>query len=183
MKKISHINLFLKLFIINTITFGGGYTIIPIIKSEFVDNYYINEDEMLDMISIAQSIPGVMTISTSYLLGRKLKGQIGGIIAVLASTLPCIIIIGIIAKNYNLLIKNETINNILTGLSGSILALLLITIFEMIKKQRESNKKYLYFFISIVSIILKLIFNLNIVFILLIISIIALLVDRGDKIV
>ena len=104
-KKISLIELFKKLFIINLVTFGGGYTIIPVIKDEFVyRGKYIEEDNMIKIISLAQSVPGAMTISTSFLVGYYTRGKKGSVIAVLASVLPCLIIIAAIAFSYTKLI-------------------------------------------------------------------------------
>ncbi|WP_052292034.1 chromate transporter [Streptobacillus moniliformis] len=107
MKKISYFELFKTLFIINSITFGGGYTIIPIIKDEFVEkNKVISDEQMLKIITLAQSIPGVMTISTSFLVGYYSLGLLGAIIATIASILPCIIVISFIAFSYSKFIAN-----------------------------------------------------------------------------
>ena len=92
--KISLFKIFVSLLKINTFTFGGGYTIVPIIKQEFVENLNaMSEDEMMSCVSLSASVPGALAISTSYLVGYKLRGILGGIIAVLASVLPCLVII------------------------------------------------------------------------------------------
>ena len=70
MKKISLIKLFLTFFKINALTFGGGYTIVPIVKDVFVEELEaISEDDMLDIVALAQGGPGAMAISTSILTG------------------------------------------------------------------------------------------------------------------
>ncbi|MDU7115390.1 MAG: chromate transporter, partial [Peptoniphilus harei] len=66
MKNISILKLFLTFFKINAITFGGGYTIVPVIKDIFVsDLELIDEDEMMDIVAISQGGPGAMAISCS----------------------------------------------------------------------------------------------------------------------
>ncbi|MDO5713950.1 MAG: chromate transporter [Tissierellia bacterium] len=131
-KKISYFQLFLIFFKINAVTFGGGYTIVPIIKSEFSDKRgLILEDEMLDLVALAQSGPGAMAISTSLLTGYKLKGPLGAIISTTASVLPCLILITIISYFYQQFRSNFWINAMLTGIGGVIGAILLVTTFNM----------------------------------------------------
>ena len=175
-KKITLIELFKKLFVINLVTFGGGYTIIPVIKDEFVcRGKYIEEDDMIKIVSLAQSVPGAMTISTSFLVGYYTRGKKGSVIAVLASVLPCLIIIA--AK----LIENVKIKNILSGISGSIMALLIITSVSLIKKEWESPKRYFYISITIISFLVKLIFNVQVMYILIVSGILGYWYNRGDK--
>ena len=70
--------LFTTFFRINAVTFGGGYTIVPVIRDEFMKKKgLIDEDEMLDIVALAQSGPGAMAISTSLLTGYKLRGVKG----------------------------------------------------------------------------------------------------------
>ncbi|NYV28275.1 chromate transporter [Streptobacillus felis] len=174
-KKIGYLELFTSLFIINTITFGGGYTIIPIIKDEFVNKHKaINEDEMLKIVTLAQSIPGVMTISTSFLVGQYTLGFLGAIIAVIASVLPCIIAILLIAFSYNKLIDNVYVQKVLKGISGAIIAMLFFTVYNMFVKQFENEKKYFYLSINILVLLLSLIFKLKLSYILIICSILGL---------
>lgn len=155
--------------------------IMPMIKNEFADNGYILEDEIVDIISIAQSIPGVMAISTSYLLGYKLKGIKGGFLSVIASILPCIIIIGIISKIYDLFIKNATIKYILDGLSGAVSAILFLTVINLLKGINKSEKRNIYFILIVVVLMVKIVLKLDLVYILMIFSGVGLLITRGDK--
>lgn len=138
--KISYLQLFKELFLINTFTFGGGYTIIPIIKDKFVNelNLFTNE-EMENFISLAASVPGVLAISTSYLVGYRLKGYRGGIVAVLASISPCVIIISFISVIYIKFIKNIYVLSTLKSISAMVSAILFVSVFKMIK---NIDKKY-----------------------------------------
>lgn len=129
---VSCLQLFLIFFKINAVTFGGGYTIVPIIKSEFSDKrHLINEDEMLDLVALAQSGPGAMAISASLLTGYRLAGPAGAIVSTVASVLPCLILITIISYFYQQFRSNFWINAMLTGIGGVIGAILLMTTINM----------------------------------------------------
>lgn len=134
MKKISLAKLFFTFFKINALTFGGGYTIVPIVKDVFVEELEaITEDDMLDIVALAQGGPGAMAISTSILTGYKLKGPIGAVVALVASTLPCLIILSLVAKFYTEFRENFFISSALMGISGIISAVLFITVLRMAK--------------------------------------------------
>ena len=126
--KISYLELFLLFFKINAVTFGGGYTIVPVIRDEFaIKRKLIDDDMMLDIVALAQSGPGAMAISSSILTGYKLRGFWGGIVALLGSVLPCLIIISIISYFYQAFSENFWIRSALLGMGGVITAVLLIT--------------------------------------------------------
>lgn len=156
-KNISLTKLFTTFFKINTLTFGGGYTIVPIIKDTFVkDLNLIDDDEMMDLVALAQGGPGAMAISTSLLTGYKLRGATGAIVCLIASSLPCLIILSIISLFYKEFRSNFYVNAALEGISGVICAVLLITVFNMGK---TAYKKYPIFS----SIVMLLIFILGFV--------------------
>lgn len=122
-------SIFLK---INTLTFGGGYTIVPIIRDEFVNHRkLIDDDEMLDLVALAQSGPGAMAISASLLTGYRLRGPLGALTCIFASILPCIAIIFTISHFYQAFRDNFYINAMLLGISGVISAVLFITVYNM----------------------------------------------------
>jgi len=69
-REITLSEIFFTFLKINTFTFGGGYTIVPVIRDEFMmKKKLIDEDEMLGIVALAQSGPGAMAISTSLLTG------------------------------------------------------------------------------------------------------------------
>lgn len=148
---ISFIEIFITFFKINSITFGGGYTIVPIISEEFSHKKnLIGEDEMFDIVALAQSGPGAMAVSTSLLTGYKLRGFWGAIVALIASILPCILILSLISLFYLQFKSNFYIRSVFDGISGIICAVLLLTVFDMAKK---ATKLYKYFsWIIIISV-------------------------------
>ena len=72
------IKLFISTLYLSAFTFGGGYVIVTLMKKKFVDDFHwIEEDEMLDLIAIAQSAPGVMAVNGAIVIVYKLAGIVG----------------------------------------------------------------------------------------------------------
>ena len=89
-----YLKLFLSTFYLSAFTFGGGYVIVPLMRKKFVNEYgWIDENEMIDLIAIAQSAPGVIAINASLIIGYKLAGILGAIVALVGTVLPPLIII------------------------------------------------------------------------------------------
>lgn len=81
--------LFKSTFIISAFTVGGGFVIIPLLKAKYVDEYkWIKEKDALDLVAIAQSMPGVVAINSAVILGYKMRGVKGTLTALLATVLP-----------------------------------------------------------------------------------------------
>ncbi len=159
--------LFTTFFKINMFTFGGGYTIVPVIRDEFVNKKnLINDDEMLDIVAIAQSGPGPMAINASILTGYRLNGYKGAFICLLASILPCLIIISIMYYIYNTISKNTLVKSILGCMSGAISAVLFITVLQMAKKALSKHKIF-GTILMLASFVSAYFFNINTIYIIL----------------
>ncbi|VWL85064.1 chromate transporter [Oceanivirga miroungae] len=168
----TYFNLFKRIFYINTFTFGGGYTIIPIIESVFVDELkLIEKSEMRNIVSLANTVPGALAISTSFLVGYKVKGTLGAIVAVLASVSPCIIIIALVYSVYENLIENIYVKSTMKGIGVAVSAILLGAVVNMFKSLLKENRKYLYLAIFTLSFILSYFLGVHIVVILILASI------------
>ena len=88
------IEVFLIFFKIGLFTFGGGYAMISVIESEFVKKRkYLGDDELLELITVAESTPGPLAINSATYVGFKRGGVLGGIFATLGVTLPSFVII------------------------------------------------------------------------------------------
>jgi len=160
MKKVSLAKLFFTFFKINAITFGGGYTIVPIVKDVFVNELkLIDDDEMTNLVALAQSGPGAMAVSTSILTGYKLRGPIGAITCLIASALPCLLILSVVSVFYTQFKTNFFIKSALDGISGVVCAVLLVTVFNMGK---AAYKNYPIFSSAIMILVFVLGFFVNI---------------------
>ena len=93
--------LFISTLYLSAFTFGGGYVIVTLMKEKFVDElHWIEEDEMLDLIAIAQSAPGAIAVNGAIVVGYKLAGLLGALVAILATILPPFVIISAISFFY-----------------------------------------------------------------------------------
>ena len=175
-KKMSLLEMFIIFTKIAFFTFGGGYTIVPVIKDEFsTKTNLIDEEEMLDIVSISTSGPGPMAINASILTGYRLHGFIGGVIAAIASALPSLFIITILSFFYKAFSKNYFINAALKGMGGVIAATLVITSYKMAKQSLKTHK-ILGVCIMVSAFIASYIFNINTGLIILVVAIFGLFI-------
>lgn len=93
--------LFSSTFIMSTFTFGGGFVIVSLYQKKFVDEFkWLSDDEMLDIVAIAQSSPGPIPVNASVILGYRMAGLWGTFAAVLGTILPPFIIMSLISMFY-----------------------------------------------------------------------------------
>ncbi|MDD3809005.1 MAG: chromate transporter [Erysipelotrichaceae bacterium] len=119
------IRLFGSLFYISAFTFGGGYVIVPLMQKRFVEELqWIDENEMLDMIAIAQSAPGPVAVNASILVGYKVANIIGSLVAVVATVLPPLIIISVVSMFYEQFKTNVLVNLFLQGMKAAVCAVI-----------------------------------------------------------
>ncbi|MDD2427830.1 MAG: chromate transporter [Eubacteriales bacterium] len=134
---------FFTVFKVSAITFGGGYTIVPVLKDEFCNKHQcITEDEMLDIVAIAQSAPGPIAVGVSLLLGYRLKGRGGALLGILAAILPPMITISVIYFFYEAFATNYWVRAALRGMSGAIAAVMLLAVFSMARQVLKKHKLF-----------------------------------------
>ena len=96
--------LFVSTLYLSAFTFGGCYVIVSLLKKKFVDEYHwIENEEMLDLVAIAQSSPGAIAVNGAIVVGYKLAGMAGTVIAILGTIIPPFLIISAISVFYNLI--------------------------------------------------------------------------------
>ncbi len=159
------LTLFLSTFYISAFTFGGGYVIVSLMKDKFVDDLgWMDEEEMLDLVAIAQSSPGAMAINIAILIGYKIAGVIGMITTVVATALPPLIIISTIAYFYDAFISNQYIALFIRSMQASVCAIIFMAVYDLSKKI-FTKKAPQYLVISIMALAIKLIFSINVMYI------------------
>ena len=145
--------LFASTFILSASTFGGGFVIVSLMKEKFVEKLkWIDEEEMLDITAIAQSSPGPIPINASIILGYRMHGLVGALVAVLGTTLPPVIIISIIAVFYDWFRENKYISVALQVMRAGVAAV----IFDVVWKLTENvvaTKRILYMAVMIIAFI------------------------------
>lgn len=123
---------FLSCFKISAVTFGGGYVIVPLQKRRFADELgWLDEEEVLDLVALAQSAPGPVAINASVLMGQRLFGLKGAILAVLGTVLPPLMILSLISLFYQAFSTNRLVRAFLKGMQASVAALIFSAIWDM----------------------------------------------------
>lgn len=126
--------LFQTFFKIGAFTLGGGYAMIPIIESEVVDKRkWIEKDDFLDLIAIAQSCPGVFAVNISTFIGYKLRGRWGAICTTLGAALPSFLIILAIAIFFQQFMHVGWIAAMFRGIRPAVVALIAVPTFSLAK--------------------------------------------------
>ena len=116
---------FKTFFKIGLFTLGGGYAMIPLIEKEVVDNHkWMTREELLDVIAIAQSCPGVFAINLSTFVGYKLRNTRGAICTSLGTALPSFIIILLIAMFFRQFQDNHVVAAVFRGIRPAVVALI-----------------------------------------------------------
>lgn len=124
--------LFLSTLYLSAFTFGGGYVIVTLMKKKFVDEYHwIGEEEMLDLVAIAQSSPGAIAVNGAIVVGYKLAGVMGAVVAILGTILPPFVIITVISVCYNAFRENYFVAQMLSGMQAGVGAVIASVTYDM----------------------------------------------------
>ncbi|MCD7819937.1 MAG: chromate transporter [Lachnospiraceae bacterium] len=124
--------LFFSTLYLSTFTFGGGYVIVSLLKKKFVDEYHwIDEEEMLDLVAIAQASPGSVAVNGAIVVGYKLAGIPGIAASVLGAVLPPMVIITIISAFYTAFCTNVYVAALLRGMRAGVTAVIASVVFDM----------------------------------------------------
>ncbi len=129
------LKLFLSMLYISSFTFGGGFVIVTFMKKKFVDELqWIDEKEMLDMTALAQSSPGAIAVNAAILVGWRVAGLAGMLVAVLGTIIPPMAILSVISFFYSAFASNEYVALVLKGMQAGVAAVILDVVFSLGKK-------------------------------------------------
>ncbi len=125
---------FCTFFKIGLFTLGGGYAMIPIIEEEVVNKHrWVSKEDMLDLIAIAQSCPGVFAINIAIFIGYKLRLTRGALVTALATALPSFLIILAIAIFFHQFEDNRVVAAMFRGIRPAVVALIAVPTFNLAK--------------------------------------------------
>lgn len=120
--------MFASFFKIGAFTFGGGWAMISIIEREIVDKFHwIEKDDFLDLLAIAQSLPGILAVNIATVIGDRLRGLKGSLVASIGTILPSFMIILLIAifLTPDMIKENHVISSIFMGIRPAVVALII----------------------------------------------------------
>lgn len=128
--------LFVSTFLISAFTVGGGFVIIPLLKAKYVDEYgWLDDGETLNLIAIAQAMPGVVAANASIILGYRMAGLTGALTALSATVLPPLITLSVISCAYDAFAKNPYVALLLKGMQCGATALIVNVALDLVLKQ------------------------------------------------
>lgn len=135
--------LFSSFFKIGAFTFGGGWAMISIIEREIVDKYHwIQRDDFLDLLAVAQSLPGILAVNIATAVGDKLHGMRGSALATVGCILPSFLIILLIAifLTPDMIKNNHILSSIFMGIRPAVVALIVAPVITSAKAARIGLK-------------------------------------------
>ena len=155
---------------IGSFTIGGGYAMIPLIREELVKRGWVSDEELPDIIALAQSAPGVLAVNMSIFAGYKMRGFKGSVAATLGSSLPSFLIILLIAMLFTGYQDNPVVIRIFKGIRPVVVSLILV---PMINMARKGNKTWWAWAISAATLFLVAFMNFSPIYILLTLIVVA----------
>ena len=177
--------LFISTLYLSAFTFGGGYVIITLMKKKFVDEYHwIDEEEMLDLVAIAQSASGPIAVNGAIVIGYKLAGVPGLLVSILGTVTPPFVILSIVSLFYTAFRENLYIAMMLEGMQAGVGAVIASVVYDM-GEGIVRGKKYISILIMVLSFIAVYFLNISAVYIILACGVLGavmtLLAQRGGK--
>ncbi|XCP84660.1 chromate transporter [Roseburia hominis] len=167
-KKEILLKLFTSTFYLSMFTFGGGYVIVSLMKKKFVDElHWIDEQEMLDMVAIAQSSPGPIAVNGAIVVGYKLCGALGALSAVIGAVLPPFLILSAISGIYTLVKDNQIVSAMLLGMQSGVGAVIASVTYDMAASEMK-EKNILSVLIMVGAFLANWVWKVNVVLIILI---------------
>ena len=132
-------NLFLTMLKIGLFTFGGGYAMIALLENEFVSKKeWIEKDEFLNMVAIAESTPGPIAINAATYIGYKLLGFLGSLTATVAVCIPSFVIIYAISLFFDAFLSFTLVAYAFRGIQVCVIWLILSAGLKMLKQMRRT---------------------------------------------
>ena len=130
---VSYWQIFLTFGKIGAFTIGGGIPMIAAIKSELIEKGWLKDEDFLDIITLAQTAPGLFAVNISILTGYKLRGTKGSVVATIASCLPPFLIILLVAMFFTSFKDNEYVLRAFKGIRPVVVALIGVPMINMIQ--------------------------------------------------
>ena len=146
--------LFLSMLKIGCFAFGGGYAIIALLEGEFITKRkWIDHDEFMDVVAIAESTPGPIAINVATYIGYKLKGLWGAIIATLGICVPSFVIMYAVSLFYEQFMEIEIVTTAFKGVQICVVYLIANAGLKMLKKMKKTPINIIVYTVTCVGLI------------------------------
>ncbi len=154
---------FFTFFKIGAFTFGGGYAMIPLIQKETVEKHkWISDDDILEIIAIAESTPGPIAINSATFVGYRTCGVLGAMCATLGVVLPSFVVILVLSFVLRQFHDVQAVQWAFNGIRAGVLALLVKALWTMYQKSPKGWPAYV---VMIGAFVLTAIWDVNVIFV------------------
>ena len=148
---------------IGCFAFGGGYAIIALLENEFISKRkWIDHDEFMDVVAIAESTPGPIAINVATYIGYKLKGFLGAVIATVGMCLPSFVIMYLVSLFYDRFMEVPLVSAAFKGIQICVVYLIASAAFKMLKKMKKTPLNIAVFSVTCIGMILCTLFDIRI---------------------
>ena len=154
---------FLSFFKIGAFTFGGGYAMIPLIQNEAVEKrHWVTDEDILEVIAIAESTPGPIAINSATFVGYKAAGVLGSVCATLGVVLPSFVVILLLSFVLRQFQEIQAVQYSFQGIRAGVLALLVKALWTMYQKSPKGWPAYV---VMGCSFVLTAVLDVNVLFV------------------
>lgn len=157
------LSLFFTMLKIGCFAFGGGYAIIALLENEFISKRgWIDHDEFLDIVAIAESTPGPIAINVATYTGYKMKGFIGSLTATVGICVPSFVIMYLVSLFYESFMEIRLVASAFKGIQICVVYLIASAGLKMLKKMKKTPLNVTVFSATLVGMILCTLFDVRI---------------------
>ena len=127
-------------FWISTVTLGGGMAMLPLMEREFVEKRkWMTHEEMVDVVAVMQSLPGLIAVNMAVLIGYRVKGVAGALTAAFASVLTPFAVIAVLARGAAAISASPTLAHVFLGVRAGTAALVMMSLVKLAKSALTSH--------------------------------------------
>jgi chromate transporter len=146
--------LFLTFLKIGAFTFGGGYAMIALLENEFVSKKkWVDKNEFLDMVAVAESTPGPIAINAATYIGYKLSGMSGAILSTIGVSLPSFIIMFLISLFLDKFLALKLVGFAFRGIQACVIYMILFAGIKMLGQLEKKAFNYVIFGAVVISMV------------------------------
>ncbi len=137
-------------------TTSGGWAIVAAMKTKFVEKFgWLNEDEVVDLVSIAQSSPGPIAVNASVLVGYTVAGYTGAFVTLFGTVLPPLVIMSLVTVFYEAFSSNVYIRFAMHGMQAAVAAILVDVFIGLFLNLKKQNDWYFYILAIIAFVLIR----------------------------
>lgn len=157
---------FTSLFI-STVSFGGGFVVLPMLRKTYAEKYkWVTDEDMDNYIALAQACPGTIAGNTAMMIGFQVAGYLGALLAMIASIIPPLVIITVLSILYHSFIDNIYVGYLMSGMRAGVAAVIISLVYDMAKPFFK-HKNLMEILLFILGFCLAFLTNISVIFIIL----------------